>query len=250
MSDNPEGTWPANDDRTRPSDRPDDTRPGRAGSWSGRNDPPPAPPYSHDGRPGQQGPYGAGTGGHHSPYGMDSRNGYGGQSPYGGQGGHGSPYGGGHQSPYGASPYQNPSAPYYQQGGYAPGPYDPYGPPGAYNPYGPPGLPGPRPGSDDTTMAMISHLLGLLTGFIGPLVIYMIKKDQSPYVREQAAEALNFQLTLFIAYFVAMVLAFVFIGFLLFPVIWIGSLIFMIMAAVATNRGERYRYPMNIRFVS
>lgn len=99
-------------------------------------------------------------------------------------------------------------------------------------------------------MAMIAHLLGLLTSFLGPLVIYLMRKDDSPYVRDQAAEALNFQITLMIAYFVSMFLAFLLIGFLLFPLVWIGSLVFTVMAAVAANRGDRYRYPMNIRFVS
>ncbi|GAA2854464.1 hypothetical protein GCM10010517_12490 [Streptosporangium fragile] len=139
-----------------------------------------------------------------------------------------------------------------QQSGYSqPGQY---GQPVSYG-YGygyqaPPGTYGPRPGSDDTTMAMLAHLLGLLTWFVGPLVVYLAKKDDSPYVRDQAAEALNFQLTLMIAYFVSWVLAFVLIGFLLMFVIWLGSIIVMIMAAVAANRGDRYRYPMNIRFVS
>ncbi|GAA3445245.1 DUF4870 domain-containing protein [Planomonospora venezuelensis] len=99
-------------------------------------------------------------------------------------------------------------------------------------------------------MAMLSHVLGLVTGFVGPLVMYLAKKDGSPYVRQQAAEALNFQLTLMIGYLASIVLAFALIGFLLMPVIWIGSVIFMVIAAVAANRGERYRYPINIRFVS
>ncbi|MEV7007864.1 DUF4870 domain-containing protein [Streptosporangium sp. NPDC051022] len=136
---------------------------------------------------------------------------------------------------------------------YGPGAYgyqDPYAGAGAYGGYGYQGTYGPRPGTDDTTMAMLAHLLGLLTSFIGPLVLYLAKKDESPYVRSQAAEALNFQLTLMIAYMVSWVLAFVLIGFLLILVVWIGSLIFMIMAAIAAYRGENYRYPMNIRFVS
>lgn len=161
--------------------------------------------------------------------------------------------------------YPPPAAP-YDQGGYGypggyqsghPGGYqEPYPPPGAgYGPAGygypgPAGMYGPRPGTDDTTMAMLAHLLGLLTSFIGPLVLYLAKKDESPYVRAQAAEALNFQLTLMIAYVVSWVLAFVLIGILLVLVIWIGSTILMIIAAVAANRGEAYRYPMNIRFVN
>ncbi|MFJ2031033.1 DUF4870 domain-containing protein [Streptosporangium sp. NPDC087985] len=134
------------------------------------------------------------------------------------------------------------------QGGYPPP--GPYGPPPGYGHPAPPGMYGPRPGGDDTTMAMLAHLLGLLTWFVGPLVLYLVKKDESPYVRTQAAEALNFQLTLLIAYTVSWVLAFVLIGFVLMFVVWIGSIIWMILAAVAANRGENYRYPMNIRFVS
>ncbi|WTL69482.1 DUF4870 domain-containing protein [Streptosporangium sp. NBC_01495] len=97
---------------------------------------------------------------------------------------------------------------------------------------------------------MLAHLLGLLTSFVGPLVLYLAKKDESPYVRDQAAEALNFQLTVLIAYVVSWVLAFVLIGFVLMFFLWIGSIIMTIIAAVAANRGERYRYPMNIRFIS
>ncbi|MFD0659394.1 DUF4870 domain-containing protein [Thermocatellispora tengchongensis] len=99
-------------------------------------------------------------------------------------------------------------------------------------------------------MAMIGHLLGLLTWFVGPLVLYLVKKDESPYVRRQTAEALNFQITLLIAYFVSFVLTFVFIGVFLFMIVGVGALILSIMAAVAANRGEDYRYPFNIRMVS
>ncbi|MER7205631.1 DUF4870 domain-containing protein [Streptosporangium sp. NPDC000239] len=134
---------------------------------------------------------------------------------------------------------------YPPQGGWPYG-HQGYGVPG----YGGYGGQGPRPGTDDTTMAMLAHLLGLLTSFVGPLVLYLAKRDEAPYVRAQAAEALNFQLTLMIAYLVSWVLAFVLIGFLLMPLVWIGSLILMIIAAVAANRGESYRYPLNIRFVS
>lgn len=154
--------------------------------------------------------------------------------------------------------YPPPSVPPYDvsshgyQSGYQGGHQAGYPQPGAYG-YGyqaPPGMYGPRPGSDDTTLAMLAHLLGLLTWFVGPLVVYLAKKDEAPYVRDQAAEALNFQLTLVIGYVVSWILAFVLIGFILMFVVWIGSIIFTIIAAIAANRGENYRYPMNIRFVS
>jgi uncharacterized Tic20 family protein len=80
-------------------------------------------------------------------------------------------------------------------------------------------------------MAMVAHLLGLLTWFVGPLVVYLAKKDESPYVRDQAAEALNFQLTLVLAYLVSWILMFLLIGFVLTFVVWIGSIVFMLIAA-------------------
>ncbi|MFI6498408.1 DUF4870 domain-containing protein [Nonomuraea typhae] len=158
-----------------------------------------------------------------------------------GQPGYGQPQSGGY--PYG----QQPSGPQgYDQGGYG------YAQPGySAAPQQPhaPGVYGPRPGTDDTTMAMVAHLLGLVVSWIGPLIIYLMKKDESPYVRDQAAEALNFQLTMFIGYFVAGILTIILIGFLLLPVIWIVSLIFHIQAAIATNKGANYRYPISIRMI-
>lgn len=170
---------------------------------------PPSPPYGPP--PGQ-------------PYGQPS-----GQQPYPGQ-----PYG----QPYGQQPYGQPGPQGYPPPGYG-APRQPYVP-GTY---------GPRPGSDDTTMAMLAHLLGVVTGFVGPLVLYLVKKDESPYVRDQAAQALNFQILTFIAYTVCFVLAFVLIGFFLLPVVWLVSLIFHIIAAIAVNKGENYRYPMNVKWV-
>ncbi|MFI6600411.1 DUF4870 domain-containing protein [Nonomuraea sp. NPDC050536] len=141
---------------------------------------------------------------------------------------------------YGQPPTPPPG---YQQPGYG------YAAPQQRPPHVP-GQYGPRPGSDDTTMAMLAHLLGLLVSWIGPLIIYLMKKDESPYVRDQSAEALNFQITMFIGYIVAFVLSFVLIGIILFPVIWIVSLIFHIQAALAANRGQNYRYPISIRMIS
>ncbi len=54
------------------------------------------------------------------------------------------------------------------------------------------------PTSDEKTMAILSHILTLVCGFIAPLIIYLIKKDESKFVAEHARESLNFQITLFI----------------------------------------------------
>ncbi len=104
--------------------------------------------------------------------------------------------------------------------------------------------------SDARMWAMLSHLGGIFFSFIAPLVVYLIYKDRDAFVRDQSAEALNFQITLAIGYLVSIVLAFVLIGFLLMFVLAIGGLVLMILAAVAANRGERYRYPLTLRLVS
>jgi uncharacterized Tic20 family protein len=104
--------------------------------------------------------------------------------------------------------------------------------------------------TDPKTMAMLAQLLGLFTGFVGPLIIYLVNGDKDPFVRHHSAEALNFQITMFIGYLVSFVLMLVLIGFLTFFVIWIVGLVFMIQATIAANRGEWYRYPINLRLVS
>jgi uncharacterized Tic20 family protein len=104
--------------------------------------------------------------------------------------------------------------------------------------------------TDPKTMAMLAQLLGLLTGFIGPLIIYVINGDKDPFVKHHAAEALNFHLTVLIAYVVSFVLMLVLIGFLTFFVVWIAAVVLSIMPTIAANRGEWYRYPISIRMVS
>ena len=113
-----------------------------------------------------------------------------------------------------------------------------------------PAVPAAGPGTEPKTMAMLAHLLGLFVGVLGPLIIYLINGEEDPYVRHQAAEALNFHLTLLIGYVVSIVLMIVLIGFLTFFVLWILGIVLSIMGAVAANRGEWYRYPINIRMVS
>jgi uncharacterized protein len=99
--------------------------------------------------------------------------------------------------------------------------------------------------------AQLSPFVGALVGlpFLGPLVVFLIYKDRSPFVRRHALESLNFQLTLLIGYIISAVLMLVLIGFFTAAVIAIASIVLQIVAAVAANRGEDYRYPLTIRFV-
>ena len=114
------------------------------------------------------------------------------------------------------------------------------------------GVPGAYPAvptSDEKTMSMIANAGGIFFGFLPALLIYLIKGKESAFIKQESTEALNFQITLFIAYTVASILVIVLIGLLLLPVIWIGSVILMVMAAIANNNGQAYVYPVNLRLI-
>ncbi|MBV8634872.1 MAG: DUF4870 domain-containing protein [Burkholderiaceae bacterium] len=105
------------------------------------------------------------------------------------------------------------------------------------------------PSKDDSTMAMLAHLLGFVLSFIPSLVIWLIKKDESPFVAQEAKEALNFQITLVIGHAIAMALTIIAIGAFLFPLLWILNIVFCIIAAVTASKGQAYRYPFTLRLV-
>jgi uncharacterized protein len=154
--------------------------------------------------------------------------------------------------PIAADPYAAPVADPYAApvaDPYAAPAADPYAAPAGYGaaPYGAPAQPYGAPG--DTSSASMAHWLGILIGFLGPLIIMLTKGEQDQFVRANAVEALNFQITLLIGYIVSWVLMVVVIGFILYPVVWIMGLVFAIMGAMAASRGEAYRYPINIRMV-
>jgi uncharacterized protein len=102
---------------------------------------------------------------------------------------------------------------------------------------------------DDKTMALLAHLLGIFTGFIGALIIWLVKKDQSPFVERHAREALNFQITMAIAFLACGILFIVLIGIFLLPIVGILDLVFCILATVAASKGQEYRYPFALRLV-
>lgn len=104
--------------------------------------------------------------------------------------------------------------------------------------------------ADEKLWATLIHIGGILFGFLPALIGYLVLKDRGPFIREHAATALNFQITLLIAYIVGTILIIVVVGFLIILAAWVLSIVFCIMAAVAANKGERYSYPMTIRFVS
>lgn len=105
-------------------------------------------------------------------------------------------------------------------------------------------------GGDERNLATLAQVLAIFTGFLGPLVIYLMARDDQPFVKHHAAEALNFQITVLIAVVVSFVLIFVLVGIVLLPLVGLGALVFEIIASVAASRGEWYRFPINIRMVS
>ncbi|UCF00469.1 MAG: DUF4870 domain-containing protein [Planctomycetota bacterium] len=98
-------------------------------------------------------------------------------------------------------------------------------------------------------MAMLCHLLAIFTAFIGPLIIWLMKKDDDPFINDQGKEALNFQITVLIAMIASGLLSFVCIGFILMPLVWIVDLVFCIIASIKASGGQAYRYPLSIRLV-
>ena len=97
--------------------------------------------------------------------------------------------------------------------------------------------------SDERLWATLAHLSIAVAAVVGPLVIWLVKKDESPFVADQAKEALNFQLSVFIA---SLVLLITIVG----PaVVGICGLVYAILAGMEANKGVNYRYPYTLRLI-
>lgn len=99
-------------------------------------------------------------------------------------------------------------------------------------------------------LASLSGFIGIpFGGILGPLIIWMIKKNEFPFVDKQGKEALNFQISLIIYGLVSALLIFIFVGIILLIAVLIFDLVFVIIAAIKANKGESVRYPLTIRFI-
>jgi len=216
-------------------------QPASAGSASGGGNQPPS--YG-------QPPSSAGSA---SGYGQDPQQshgqptgdpGYGQQQPYGDPN-HGQQ---GYQQPYGQQPGYPPQG---GEGGYDPNqqyaaaPYQQQGyPPQGYQPQQAPMSP-----SDERLWATLTHISIPFFTFIVPLIAYLVFKDRSPWLRQSVTEALNFSILYTIAYVVSAILVSLVIGLILWPLVAIAALGFCILAAIASNKGGQYRYPINWRMI-
>jgi uncharacterized protein len=108
---------------------------------------------------------------------------------------------------------------------------------------------------DERTWGMLAHLSAFsgflvpLGGVIGPLVVWLIKRDQSAFVADQGKEALNFNISVLLAAIVCGVLVLIFIGILLGVALFIFWLTMTIIAGIKASEGVRYRYPITLRLV-
>jgi uncharacterized protein len=180
-------------------------------------------------------------------YGQESTQGYGQESTQG--------YGQGSQQAYGQQGHGQPG--YGQPGGpqgYGQQAYGQQAGPQGYDPQGY----GPSVGSDDRTWALLSYVLALVASIIAPLVIYLVKMNESRFVRFHAAQALNMGITAIIEsvaiFIVGIVLAVILHGFglllmlLAFLALGIAHLVYLIIGAVKSNQGQMFRVPTIICF--
>ncbi len=109
---------------------------------------------------------------------------------------------------------------------------------------------------DAKTFGMLCHLLGLagLTGIpfsnvLGPFVMWQLKKNDYAFVDDQGKEAMNFQITVLIGVLICFPLMFIIIGALLLPALIVFDVVMVIIASMKANEGEKFRYPVCIRFI-
>jgi len=111
------------------------------------------------------------------------------------------------------------------------------------------------PTQDERTWGMLAHLTafsGFLIPFgniIAPLVVWLVKRDQSQFVGDQGKESLNFNISVLLAGAVCAVLVFVFIGILLGVALFFYWLAMTIVAGIKASEGIRYRYPFTLRLI-
>lgn len=103
--------------------------------------------------------------------------------------------------------------------------------------------------ADEKMWSILTHIGGILFYWIAPLIAYLVLKDRGPFVRWHTRQALNFQLTILIAYVVGAVLSIILVGMFVVLAAVVLDIVFSILAAMAANRGEFYRYPIAIEFV-
>ena len=114
----------------------------------------------------------------------------------------------------------------------------------------PPALPSSAVTQDEKTLGIVMHVL-CLVGFpiLGPLIVWLVKKDQSSYLDRQGRELLNFQLSYLLYAFVSALLCFILIGVPLLFAVGIATIVLTIIGIVNASDGKVYRFPLTIRLL-
>jgi uncharacterized Tic20 family protein len=115
----------------------------------------------------------------------------------------------------------------------------------------------PSASSQTRTWNVLCHasaLLGLFTHFVGhllgPLIVWLVKRGDSPEIDAHGKESLNFQLSMLIYDCIAGILCIIVIGIPLLIALWIANTVLVIIASIKASEGQFYRYPFTIRFLS
>ena len=103
--------------------------------------------------------------------------------------------------------------------------------------------------ADQRMWSMLAHLGGILFGFLAPLIVYLVQRERGEFVKKQSVEALNWQITMIIGQTVSAILWIVLVGIVGTVVLSIATIVFGIIAGLAVNRGEDYRYPWALRLI-
>ena len=117
--------------------------------------------------------------------------------------------------------------------------------------------PPPATSSDVRTWCVLCHasaLLGLFFHFLGhilgPLIVWLMKRGDSPEIDAYGKESLNFQISMLIYHAIAFVLCFILIGIPILIALWILDIVLVIVASMKASEGKLYRYPFTIRFIN
>ncbi len=104
-----------------------------------------------------------------------------------------------------------------------------------------------------TALCHTSALLGVFLHFpghlLGPLIVWLIKRGESPEIDAHGKESLNFQISMLLYTIISGIFCIILIGFLFIPILWVLNAVFVIIASIQASDGKFYRYPMTIRFI-
>src|SRR5205807_6127778 len=97
--------------------------------------------------------------------------------------------------------------------------------------------------------ALVGFLVPVAGHVVGPLIVWLAKREDSPEIDAHGKESLNFQISMLIYNVIAAVFCLVLIGFAFLAVLWVLNAMLVIVASIQASDGKFYRYPMTIRFI-